>query len=87
MLCCRIVTRVRAADRVTAVNENPSQSRHANSADTDEVDWCLTVEQARQRRASVWGKISQLPLLVCRSEGRIELIDAGLNKVFLLISV
>jgi hypothetical protein len=72
---------------VTAVNENPSQSRHANSADTDEVDWCLTVEQAGQRRASVWGKISQLPLLVCRAEGRIELIDAGSNKVFLLISV
>ena len=87
LLCCRIVTRVRAADRVTAVNENPGQSRYANSADTDEVDWCLAVEQARQRRASVRRKISQLALLVFSAEGRIERIEAGCNKVFLLISV
>jgi len=86
-LCCRIVTRIRSADQVTAVNENPGQGRHTNSADTDEVDWCLTVEQARQRRASVGRKISQLPLLVCRAEGRFELIEAGWNRVFLLISV
>ena len=72
---------------MTAVNENPGQSRHANSADTDEVDWCLAVEQARQRRTSVGRKISQLPMLVCRAEGRIERIEAGFNKVFLLISV
>ena len=72
---------------MTAVDQDPSQGRHANSADTDEVDWCLTVEQARQRRVSVWCKISQPQLLVSRAEGRIELIEAGRNKVFLLISV
>ncbi|WP_186495456.1 hypothetical protein [Synechococcus sp. A15-62] len=73
---------------MTAVDENPSQSRHTNSADTDEVDWCLTIEQARQRRASVWRKISQLPRLVCRAEGRIELIEGveqGISADFCMI--
>ena len=72
-----VVFRIRSADGMLSVDQDSGQGRHSDTADTDEVNWDLAVERARQGTASEARKISQLSDVVPAEMGRIGQIQQG----------